>query len=171
MKVISGCQTGADEAGLIVAERLGLSTGGTMPRGYRTQQGPRPDLAQKYGLDESRSEKYPPRTRKNVKDADVTLLFGNMDSPGCSLTIKYCNELGRPYYAVPMHELEVDMLGDFVFQFLMEHKPKVINIAGNREESNPGISKFTIAVLEKALPLYKGYRDSIINVIFNGDVE
>jgi Circularly permutated YpsA SLOG family len=35
-KIISGGQTGADQAGLRTAKRLGIETGGWMPQGWRT---------------------------------------------------------------------------------------------------------------------------------------
>ena len=35
-KVISGGQTGADQAGLVAARRFGIPTGGWMPRGWKT---------------------------------------------------------------------------------------------------------------------------------------
>ena len=44
-RVISGGQTGADQAGLAVAKRLGIPTGGCMPKGWLTEAGPRPDFA------------------------------------------------------------------------------------------------------------------------------
>ena len=51
-KIISGGQTGADQAGLAVAKRLGIPTGGFVPKGFLTEAGPRPDLAAEYGLEE-----------------------------------------------------------------------------------------------------------------------
>lgn len=151
MKVISGCQTGADEAGLRAAHELGIPTGGTMPKGWKTQTGSRPDWGKKYGLSEHGSPKYPPRTRKNVIDADVTILFGDMNSSGCRLTIKYCHENDRPYYVVPYHGsdkgIDIGDVGIGVSFFLLDKQPKVINIAGNRENSNKGVGKFTESVL------------------------
>ena len=61
-KVISGGQTGADQAGLIAAEKAGITTGGWMPKGFRTLDGPNPGLAARFGLREHPSEEYPPRT-------------------------------------------------------------------------------------------------------------
>jgi hypothetical protein len=46
-KIISGGQTGADQAGLAVAKRLGISTGGFMPKGLLTAAGPQPDLTRR----------------------------------------------------------------------------------------------------------------------------
>src|SRR5580700_2308068 len=97
-KIISGGQTGADEAALRVAKELGLETSGWMPRGFRTEVGPRPDLALTYGLQEHHSGRYQPRTYSNVIFSDNTLIFGNLNSPGCRLTIYYCRKLDKDFY-------------------------------------------------------------------------
>ena len=38
-KVISGGQTGADQAGLVAAARFAIPTGGWMPHGFETAEG------------------------------------------------------------------------------------------------------------------------------------
>ena len=169
MKVISGCQTGADEAGLRAAHDLGIPTGGTMPKGWKTQTGPRPDWGLKYGLTEHGSSKYPPRTRDNVKEADVTILFGDVDSSGCSLTIRYCKQNHKPYFTVPFygHKMNVKEAANNVLEFLREHKPRVINIAGNRENTNIGVGKFTHAVLSIALKEFRQDYYDIVSFLFD----
>ena len=52
-KIISGGQTGADQAGLAAAKRLGIPTGGFFSKGFLTEAGPRPDLAAEYRLEET----------------------------------------------------------------------------------------------------------------------
>jgi hypothetical protein len=47
-KVISGAQVGSDISGLRAAKTLGIPTGGTMPYGYRTKAGNRPEYALEY---------------------------------------------------------------------------------------------------------------------------
>jgi hypothetical protein len=44
-KVISGGQTGADQAGWRAARAFGIPTGGWMPLEFRTERGPCPELA------------------------------------------------------------------------------------------------------------------------------
>src|SRR5688572_2826238 len=96
MKIISGGQIGVDQAGLLAAMKaigLGLpvETGGTAPKGYRTSTGSARWLR---GLNvvEHASPAYPPRTYQNVFDASVTILFGDMSSPGCKLTRQYLRD-------------------------------------------------------------------------------
>jgi hypothetical protein len=38
-----------------------------MPRGYLTEDGPRPEFAELYGAAETSSASYPPRTRMNAQ--------------------------------------------------------------------------------------------------------
>ena len=124
LKVISGGQTGVDQMGLKVAKVLGIPTGGTAPKGYLTELGPSLMLRDEYGLVEDESPDYPPRTKKNVLDADATVLFGNMESTGSKETIKCCKACGRPYIPNPtVEELVI---------FLQEWEVKVLNVAGNR---------------------------------------
>lgn len=65
--IISGGQTDADQAGLRVARRLGLRTGSFMPKRFRTEAGPRPDLAANYGLEETATSAYAEQTERNVQ--------------------------------------------------------------------------------------------------------
>ena len=51
-KVISGGQTGADEAGLFAAKEFGIKTGGWMPRKFLNERGENPEYAELYGIQE-----------------------------------------------------------------------------------------------------------------------
>jgi hypothetical protein len=85
--VISGGQTGVDQAALRAARAAGMPTGGWAPRGFLTEDGPAPWLAG-WGLKESARPGYPARTGLNVRQSDATLLFdgggpgGRADGPG-----------------------------------------------------------------------------------------
>ena len=68
-KIISGGQSGADRAGRRAAKAYGITTGGAMPKGFLTEDGPRPDYAELYGAVELPPASYPERTRRNVADA------------------------------------------------------------------------------------------------------
>jgi hypothetical protein len=83
-RVISGGQTGADQAGLRAARAAGIPTGGWAPLGWETEDGPSPWLAD-FGLIECREPGYPARTRANVLEASATIWLGSLNSPG-SLT-------------------------------------------------------------------------------------
>jgi hypothetical protein len=85
-RVISGGQTGADQAGLRAARACGIPTGGWAPRGWLTEAGPAPWLAD-WGLaecpeGETEAERYRARRFRCVKDCDAVLLFGDNTSQG-----------------------------------------------------------------------------------------
>lgn len=125
-KVISGGQTGADRTGLECAKALGLETGGTAPKGWRTDEGPDPSLKD-FGLIESSSANYPPRTEQNVKDADITVWFGKTTSPGYWCTKRFAKEHGKPMIDNPVSLINI------------ADTCEVINVAGNRRRVNPGV--------------------------------
>lgn len=150
-KIISGGQIGADIAGLKAAKKLGLETGGWAPKGYRTETGSNTSLRDIYGLREDSSSNYPPRTKKNVASSDGTLIFGR-SSPGVNLTIKSCQNF-KPFFIVtyPVPKDEGIIILEDVADWLIDNNIKVLNIAGNRENKNPGIEKFVINFLIELL--------------------
>ena len=138
LSVISGGQVGVDQAGIHAAYEMGVQTGGTAPLHFRTQFGDSPELGSKYGLVEDTSYKYPPRTRRNVEQADGTLIIGsNLGSPGCTLTARLAKELKKP--CVQFH-IDRDMLTAEVLahspvlaHWIIEDRFAVLNVAGNRD--------------------------------------
>lgn len=137
MKIISGGQTGADRGGLEAGRELGFETGGWVPKGWLTEIGPDPTLAD-FGCIEHISSQYPPRTKANVFSSDGTVWFGNTESPGYRCTYgaatKYQRNL-RWFIENPTpQELR---------EWVKEHNILVLNVAGNRESKNPGIRVIT----------------------------
>lgn len=157
-KIISGGQTGADQGGLEAAEALGIQTGGFIPKGFRTEEGPRPDLAKRFDLVEHSAWGYPPRTRTNVFISNMTICFGRLTSPGSQLTKKYCKELDKPFINIPhyVHEGAREQYIKLLVESIKKNSPDVINIAGNRESKSPGIQEFTKNTLIEVLKQYAG---------------
>jgi len=155
MMVISGGQSGADQAGLIVAKAFGFDTGGWIPKGFKVQGGYDTSLGPRFGLVETDSVKYPPRTRLNVKNSDATLILGDPDSRGCRLTRKLCSEYNRPVLIVQQSEPWVvsDASVQSVLTFVKTEGVAVLNVAGNREESYPGIGKWAQSLLTEVFKL------------------
>jgi hypothetical protein len=145
-RVISGAQTGADRAGLIAARAAGLPTGGWMPLGFRADDGDHPEFAERYGLAEMDSRRYPPRTAMNVKHSDGTIRFAvNWGSPGELLTEKLCIRYGKPYLDItPGGDVTPAQAADW----LAANSICVLNVAGNSERTSPGIQDFTADFLE-----------------------
>lgn len=137
MKVISGGQNGADQAGLRAAKASGLTTGGWLPKGCKTLDGPRPDLLTEYGMVEHSSEAYPPRTEANVKDSEGTIRFAKtFSSPGEKCTLRAIKWYNRPHLDIQISKLPDP---EIVVDWIRQHDIKVLNIAGNSEETAPGI--------------------------------
>lgn len=137
LKIYSGGQSGADQAGLRAAKRFGLPTGGWIPKGFLTEFGPRPDFAVLYGLRETSSSQYPPRTLMNVEVAEATLWFGTGDTAGYACTKNACIRADRPFY--PM-TTDGDM-AESMSALIQEMKYGSLNIAGNRESKSRGIGR------------------------------
>lgn len=76
-KIVTGGQSGADLAGWYAAKAHGIPTGGAMPRGFLTEDGPRPDYAELFGAVELPTDSYRARTVRDVADSDGTLWFGD----------------------------------------------------------------------------------------------
>lgn len=141
-KIISGGQTGADQGGLFWARKNGLATGGTAPLNYRTEEGLAPWL-KNYGLEMDGSWFYQPRTEKNVVEGDGTLIFGNPNSAGSRLTEKLCEKHGKPCFIMEWDATCEPTVEDreALRTWVQEFSIRVLNVAGNRESTNPGITQ------------------------------
>jgi len=161
LRIISGGQTGGDMGGLLAGRDLGIPTGGTAPLGYRTDEGPAPHL-RSFGLVESSSASYPKRTEQNVVDSHGTLIFGDITSPGCSLTRRLCGTRQRSMIHVrwpypPGEEREAFERAVMRFRAWCEGaRIEILNVAGNRESSAPGITEAVRLLLVTALKNQNG---------------
>ncbi len=137
----SGGQTGVDRAALDVGMDLGLKVGGFIPKGRRAEDGRLPD---RYPLIELASRDYEPRTRRNVSESDATLvLYHGTMTPGSDLTVRIAIGLKRPYLAIDLSKDRTDQLA-LATLWLSDQINKcprtcVLNVAGSRESSAPGI--------------------------------
>lgn len=124
-KIISGGQTGSDKIGLTVGRALGISTGGVAPKGYRIE-GDQADLSlADFGLTEDSLGSYSSRTKKNVANADLTLIFSpKPNSAGTVQTIRFARQLGKKFLLNPTKEE--------IVQAILTSGAEVINVAGNR---------------------------------------
>ena len=145
-KIISGGQTGADLGGLVGARRAGISTGGMAPRDYKTEVGNKPEELKEFGLIAHPSPKYNVRTKENVLASDATLIIAtDPDSDGTKLTIKYCDELSKPYLIFHPNDESLEP----IVSWLDTTKPNVLNVAGNRESKSKGLTSKTAAIITK----------------------
>lgn len=145
-KVISGAQTGADVAGLEVAKKFGLETGGTMPFGFKSHAGPKPEFQEMYGICAHFSSSYVPRTRENVKNSDATIrLAFDFESSGEICTLKAINRFKKPYFDVDLND---PLPVSDVIEWLEKENVKTLNIAGNSER-HVGTHEATTAYLTR----------------------
>lgn len=134
LTLVSGGQTGVDRAALDLALARGLACGGWVPKGRRAEDGP---LDARYPVREAESPDYAVRTRLNVRDSDATLvLTAGPPSGGTRLTIHLAHRMGRPCRVVDLDRATV--AGDTA-AWLRQNKINVLNVAGPRESSIPGI--------------------------------
>lgn len=145
IRIVSGGQTGADQGGWLAAVDAGLQIGGWMPRGFLTEDGPRPEFATLYGAREHPSEKYPPRTFANAREADATAWFGRGDSRWFACTERAAE--GKPFFVVATRSVRPAEMADF----LEGHGVEVLNVAGNRESISPGICERVRAFLGEVI--------------------
>jgi len=153
-KIISGGQTGADQGGLSAGVILGLETGGTMPKGFRTEDGDKLQFAAIFDMTEHSSRSYVPRTELNVKDSDGTIIIGDNNSVGSKLTIDCCKIHKKPYYRLAWSHKEAAVFNADCLLFrkwLIDNKITTLNVAGNRETKNPGVGIFTKDFLVECL--------------------
>ena len=95
-KIISGGQTGADQAAWRAAKAFGVPTGGWMPEGFLTEDGPHPEFAEQYGAAEMPADSDLAPTEQNVQDSDATLWFGETTTAGAQATVGACQQFGKP---------------------------------------------------------------------------
>lgn len=140
-KIVSGAQTGADIAGLEVAYEFGLETGGTMPFGFKTLNGCKPEYARIFGIKVHHSSSYVPRTKENVKNSDGTIRFAfDFESKGEKCTFRAIQDFKKPYFDVDLNDPPPVL---DVIKWLEQEKIEILNVAGNSEQTFPGTHKET----------------------------
>lgn len=151
MKIVSGAQTGADRGGLDAALELGIEYGGWIPKGRRAEDGRVPDKYQ--GLVETKQSTYPPRTELNVQNSDATVIFiRGVVGTGSELTAALARKHDKPILHMNLlADLPVRVDAGVVRDFVLRYNVQVLNVAGSRESSAPGIQERVRQILVEAL--------------------
>ena len=151
-KIISGGQAGVDRAALDFALKYNIPCGGWCPKGRKAEDG---RIHDKYPLTVTGTYLYVVRTKLNVDNSDATLiLFTGELGNGSAFTAEYALLRKKPFLIVNMtHKDAQKNMGDW----LRSNEIGVLNIAGPRESTSPGIYQLSLDFLEKVLKAVIGH--------------
>lgn len=137
-KIISGGQTGVDRAALDAAILENIDIGGWCTKGRRAEDG---IIDSKYPLQETASRLYRERTLQNVIESDATLIItGKSLSGGTALTKEYADRRSKPLLIINPADSRG---GGKIKQWLAANNVRILNVAGPRESTSPGIYSST----------------------------
>ena len=148
-KIISGGQTGADQAALDIAIKHNIPHGGSIPKGRLTEVGPLPEM---YHLEEMPNGSYPNRTEKNVLNSDGTLIIshGNITG-GTALTRKLAKQHNKPWLHLDMDKMSLLYATRLLRSWIIDNGIQILNVAGSRASRDPKIYKATTNILDSLL--------------------
>jgi len=148
-KIISGGQTGADQAALDAAIKLGIPHGGWVPKGHITENGPLPD---KYNLVEMPTTSYPERTKKNIRESDGTLILSHGRLTGGSeYTRTWALKYGKPMLHIDLSSITPFDASVLINDWIVEYDIKTMNVAGPRASKDSKIYQSTLDIIESVL--------------------
>ena len=161
-KIVSGGQTGVDQAALRAARASGIAIGGWCPPGRACEGG---TIPVEFPLEETANDTSPtapdiPRSRRtewNVRDSDATLILvpgaGADADAGTRWAIECAEKLGKPVLVCDPGQSRA---AEKVREWLSEARIEVLNVAGPSEGGWPGIGaaaeRFLIRVLTAGSP-------------------
>lgn len=156
IKVISGGQTGADRGGLDAAIALGIEHGGWCPKGRIAEDG---RIPVKYQLQEMPTASYNERTKANVIDSEITLIFyQGVLNGGSRYTKDCCLKYNKDKIILNLKDYEgwtYRKIADIIIPAL-EKQFLIINVAGNRESKAPGIHEAVKQIMHFVLKELRG---------------
>jgi hypothetical protein len=174
-KIVSGGQTGVDQAALRVALALKLECGGWCPPNRECDgklEGEIGTIPAEFPLQETPRNTSPlapevkrsQRTEWNVRDSDATLFILKpegkpeaIDDPGTKWTLEAARLYNRPVWFVNMckdcDESRLDIEATKVVVWARARKVQVLNVAGPSERSCAGIGKWTENFLKRVLTI------------------
>lgn len=148
-RIISGGQTGADQAALDVAIEFGIPHGGWVPKGRKTEEGP---LDAKYLLKEMPSDSYQKRTEQNVLDSDGTLILSHGElSQGSDYTRMMAAKHGKPWIHVDADKHSVEAAVQMIRTWISGNDIERLNVAGPPASKDPQIYAATKIILKAVL--------------------
>jgi len=148
-RIVSGGQTGVDIAALDAAMAIGVPCGGWVPRGRINENGV---IAPRYPVRETSSAKPAPRTARNVRDSDATLILSRGPlAGGSALTEHLAREQAKPCLHVDLAAVPSDAAPARVLAWLSDLKGTTLNVAGPRHSNDPEIYGIAYRLIEAVL--------------------
>lgn len=145
-KIISGGQTGADQAALDVAVKYNIPYGGWIPQGRKTEAGPLPS---RYRLSVMPTSDYRDRTLQNILDSQGTvILYHGRLMGGSRLTRELTKTQKKPCIAINLVTHDPFETAVMLQSFVEDRKIGVLNVAGPRASHDPDIYMDVKMVLE-----------------------
>jgi len=146
--IISGGQTGADQAALDVAIKLGIPHGGWIAKGRKNENGRLPDSYQLKEMPAARSGSH---AEQNLLDSDGTLIISHGKLTGGSEFVrKMAMHHERPWLHIDLSRIIAFKAARKLRLWIRSHKIEVLNVAGPRASKDPRIYKDTVEILETA---------------------
>ncbi len=153
-KIVSGGQTGADQAALDVAIKLDIPHGGWVPKGRITEDGPLPE---KYQMEEMPTGNYQERTEQNVIDSDATLILSHGKlTGGSAYTRDMALQHARPWLHIDLNKTTKFEAAKKISDWVVENGVSILNVAGSRASRDPSLYDDVTEILESALTLILG---------------
>jgi len=150
-KIISGGQTGADQAALDAAIKYNFPHGGWIPKDRKTEDGMLPD---EYKLKEMSTGSYPRRTEQNIIDSDGTVIISHGKlTVGSKLTQKLAEKHRRPCFHIDLNKIPAFMTSSQINTWVILHKIETLNVAGPRASKDPDIYKNVKYIIEGVILL------------------
>lgn len=150
-KIISGGQTGAEQAALDAAIQLQIPHGGWITKGRLTEAGVLPD---KYQLKEMPTDSYPERAKQNVIDSDGTLIISHGPLTGSSqFTQNIAIKHNKPYLHIDLNETDAFDAAKHVYNWITANKIEALNVAGSKASKDPYIYQAALHFMEIVLDM------------------
>jgi hypothetical protein len=117
-------------------------------------------LKEVFGEFKNEKENYDTRTKYNIRDSDGTLILvpkvplPSEINDGTVLTIREVQKQNKPYLLADLSRQPQEN-AEIIIKWVQAHHIEILNLAGPRESSCPGIYKSCLTVLITILPRLK----------------
>ncbi|MFC1863368.1 YpsA SLOG family protein [Thermodesulfobacteriota bacterium] len=144
-KIISGGQTGVEQAALDAAIQWNVDHGGWIPKGRKTETGELPD---KYKMEEMPTTNYSIGTEQNVVDSDGTLIISHGDLvSGSKFTEEIALRNKKFCLHIDLNKIEIFSAAQKISDWISKNSIEILNITGQRESESPHIYQTALNLL------------------------